>query len=156
MRHGALYSRWMAHPIMFRDDDPLLGRVRRIAMGFPGAREKISHGRPSFYTTKIFAYYGGSVKVDGVWVQHEESIMVLPDQAERQAILSDSRVYVPGYLGAYGWIGLDLAAAEAGWPEVAELIDASFRNTAPPRLIAELGGSIAVSGPDRDAPDRRG
>mgnify|MGYP000895616343 CR=1 FL=1 len=33
----------------------------------PGAAEKVSHGRPAFFTTKVFAYYGGSRKVDGVY-----------------------------------------------------------------------------------------
>lgn len=123
---------------MFRDDDPMLARVRQIALGFPGSAEKISHGRPAFYTTKIFAYYGGSVKVDGVWVEHDQSLLVLPDQSERKALLADSRMFVPGYLGSYGWVGVDLVAAEAGWEQVHELIDSSYRNTATARLVADL------------------
>jgi len=123
---------------MFRDEDPMLVRVRQIALGFPGSAEKISHGRPAFYTTKIFAYYGGSVKVDGVWVEHDQSVLVLPDQSERKALLADSRMYVPGYLGSYGWVGVDFVAAEAGWDQVRELIDSSYRNTGTARLVAEL------------------
>jgi len=95
----------VGHPIRFRDDDPMLARVRQIALGLPASAEKISHGRPAFHTTKIFAYYGGSVKDDGVWVEHEQSLLVLPGQSERKALLADSRMYVPGYLGSYGWIG---------------------------------------------------
>lgn len=132
------YGDDVAHPQMFEDDDPLLARVRRIALGLPGAAEKVSHGRPAFFTTKVFAYYGGSVKVDGEWVQHEQSVMVLPDRAEREALLADPRVYVPGYLGAYGWVGVDLSSAADGWAEVAELIESSYRITAPKRLVADL------------------
>ena len=33
----------MTHPIMFDEDDPLLGRVRALAFDFPGAREKVRH-----------------------------------------------------------------------------------------------------------------
>lgn len=131
----------MAHPKMFRDDDPLLARVREIATAFPGAAEKVSHGRPNFYTTKIFVYFGGSAKVEGEWVSHEKSVLVLPDETEREALLGDPRVYVPGYLGPYGWIGFELPplrAAKARWAEVAELIDASYRNTAGKTLIARL------------------
>lgn len=131
----------MVHPKMFRDDDPLLARVREIAMAFPGAAEKVSHGRPNFFTTKIFVYFGGSEKVDGEWVSHEGSILVLPDASERDALLEDPRVYVPGYLGPYGWVGLELPkarAAKAAWAEVAELVDASYRNTAGTRHVAEL------------------
>lgn len=130
----------MAHRQMFDDDDPVLARVREIALTFPGADMKVSHGRPAFFTTKVFAYYGGSVKVDGEWVQHEQAIMILPDESERRALLEDARVFVPAYLGPSGWIGLDLpsASARAGWDEVEELIDASYRLTAGKRNIAAL------------------
>ena len=126
---------------MFDDDDPLLLRVREMALAFPGAAEKVSHGRPTFYTTKVFAYYGGSQKVDGEWINHPRCVLVLPDQGELPSLVQDERFYVPGYLGPYGWIGFELPplrAAEARWAEVHELLDASFRNTAGKRLVAEL------------------
>ncbi len=140
-RYSPAYNDGVGHPIKFRDDDPLLARVRQLARSLPGSAEKISHGRPAFFTTKIFAYFGGSVKVDGVWVEHDRSLLVLPDQSERTALLTDSRAYVPGYLGSYGWIGFDLGAAEAAWEQARELIDSSYRNTAARRLIAELDSS---------------
>ena len=49
----------------------------------------------------------------------------------------DPRVWVPAYLGAYGWLGLDLDGVD-DWDEVAELLDASYRQTAPKRSIARL------------------
>jgi predicted DNA-binding protein (MmcQ/YjbR family) len=122
---------------MFDDDDPVLARVRDIALAFPGADEKVSHGRPAFFTKKVFAYYGGSHKVDGDWVQHPQSVMILPDVDERLALLDDSRVWVPAYLGPSGWLGFDLDD-DTDWSEVAELIDASYRRTAGARLITEL------------------
>ncbi len=42
----------MPHPIMFRDDDPDLAEVRTIALGFPEAFEKVSHGRPAFFVVE--------------------------------------------------------------------------------------------------------
>src|SRR3954464_8619072 len=99
----------MAHPIMFDEADPVLGRLRALALAFPEAVEKISQGHPAFFTTKVFAYYGGSVKVDGAYRHHERSVLVLLDTDEREALLADYRCYVPAYLGAYGWIGVDLA-----------------------------------------------
>ena len=122
---------------MFDDDDPYLARVRELAAEFPGTAMKVSHGRPALFTKKIFAYYGGSVKVDGAYEQHEQSVMILPDPGDRQALLEDERTFVPAYLGPYGWIGLDLDEA-SDWTEVAELLDASYRLTAPKKLIAEL------------------
>ena len=127
----------MAHPQMFDDDDPFLARVLELADELPGTQMKVSHGRPALFTKKIFAYYGGSVKVDGIYEQHEHSVMVLPDPGDRQALLEDDRTFVPAYLGPYGWIGLDLDET-TDWTEVAELLDASYRLTAPKKLIAEL------------------
>ena len=42
----------MAHPQMVDDDDPMLERVRAIALALPGASEKTSHGRPALHTVK--------------------------------------------------------------------------------------------------------
>ena len=74
---------------MFDDADPVLHRVREIALAFPGAAEKITHGHPAFYTKKVFAYFGGSRRVDGEWIQHERSIVVLLDEDERRAVSED-------------------------------------------------------------------
>ena len=133
------YSRVVAHPVMFDDDDPLLGRVRGLAAALPGTAEKVSHGRPAFFTKKVFAYYGGSLRVDGEWVQHGQAIVVLPDADDREALLEDGRTFIPAYLGPSGWIGIDLDAG-TDWSEVAELLDASYRLTAPKALVAELDG----------------
>jgi len=122
---------------MFDDDDPYLARVREAALGLPDSAEKVSHGRPAFFTKKVFAYYGGSVKVDGDWVQHPHSIIVVPDPAEREALLQDDRAFVPAYLGPSGWIGVDLEDI-SDWTEVVELLDSSYRLTAPKRSIATL------------------
>lgn len=122
---------------MFDEADPTLGRVRALALAFPDAQEKVSHGHPAFFTTKVFAYYGGSVKVDGTYHQHERSVLVLVDPDERAALLDDHRCYVPAYLGPSGWIGIDLAD-DPDWDEINELLDASYRRTAGPRRVALL------------------
>ncbi|MFG1609055.1 MmcQ/YjbR family DNA-binding protein [Actinoplanes sp. NPDC049265] len=128
----------MTHPIMFDDDDPLLTRVRDLALAFPDAAEKISHGHPAFYTTKVFAYYGGSVKRDGEWIRHERALLVLTDPDERAAMLSGpGRCFVPAYLGPSGWLGVDLGD-DTDWAEIAELLDASYRRTAGVRRVARL------------------
>ena len=130
----------MAHPPMFDPDDPVLARVRNIAFRFPGTAEKISHGRPAFYTKKVFAYYGGSVRRDaGDWVQYPQSVMLLLDSDERAALLDDARTFVPAYMGPSGWLGLDLTL-DPDFDELAELMEMSFRTTAPARLIRQLDG----------------
>lgn len=127
----------MAHPLMFDEDDPVLRRVREIALALPGADEKVSHGHPAFFTTKVFAYYGGSLKVDGAWEQHERSLVVLPDDEEARALLEEARCYRPAYLGPSGWVGVDLDDG-TDWDEVAELVEGSYRITAGARRVAEL------------------
>ena len=122
---------------MFDEADPFLGRLRTLALAFPGTAEKVSHGRPAFYTTKVFAYYGGSAKVDGVHQQHEQSVIVLVDPEERAALLAEDRCFTPAYLGPYGWVGVDLID-DNGWDEVRELLDASYRLTAGARRVALL------------------
>ena len=127
----------MAHPLMFDEADPVLSRVRSLALSFPDAAEKISHGHPAFFTTKVFAYYGGSVRVDGVHRRHEQSVLVLLEPDERAALLDDERVYVPAYLGPAGWIGIDLTP-DSDWSEINELLDASYRRTAGIRRVRAL------------------
>lgn len=119
------------------DDDPLLAELRALALDLPAAAEKVSHGRPAFYTTKVFAYYGGSVRLDGEWIPHDHALIVLPDPADRRALLEEERVFVPAYLGPSGWIGVDLDPS-TDWTEIAELLDASYRLTAGKRNVAAL------------------
>ena len=126
---------------MFDDDDPFLARVRELAAALPGTAEKISHGRPAFFTSKVFAYYGGSLKADGAWVEHPHSVIVQPDPADRRALIDNDRAFVPAYLGPSGWLGVDVDGTDTDWSEIAELLDASFRLTAPKRLVAELDAS---------------
>ncbi len=130
----------MPHPVMFSDDDARLAQVRTIALAFPEAFEKVSHGRPAFFAKKMFAMYGGSAKppTKGDYIQYPHSVMVKVDESDRRALERDSRFFYPAYLGPSGWLGLDLTAADADWNEIEELIDASFRMVAPKTLVRLL------------------
>ncbi|MDN6303559.1 MAG: MmcQ/YjbR family DNA-binding protein [Brachybacterium sp.] len=125
---------------MFDDDDPLLEQVRRVALALPGAQEKISHGRPAFFTTKVHCYFGGSVKADGRWHAHDQAVVLHLPPAETAALLQDPRCFIPAYLGPAGWIGLDLDERTDS-RELAELIEESYRTVAPERLVARLDGA---------------
>lgn len=127
----------MTHPLMFSPDDPLLARVRDIALTFPEADEKVSHGRPAFFTQKVFCNFGGSQRIDEEWVAHDAAIMVRPDADDDPALRQDPRFWVPAYLGPSGWLGIDVDE-DSDWQEIAELIDASYRMTAPRRLVKQL------------------
>lgn len=126
------------HPIMFTDDDPGLAELRVIALAYPQAYEKVSHGRPGFFVAKMFAMYGGSTKETGEMVTVPHCVMVKVDDADRAALEQDDRFFYPAYMGPSGWLGLDFTAATVDWEEVRELVDASYRLVAPRKLITQL------------------
>jgi hypothetical protein len=127
----------MAHPILFDGDDPALARVRSICLALPGAQERISHGRPWFCTRTGFAVYGGTLRGD-VSTAFDTALLVKADPQERPALLADARFFEPAYLWPSGWVGMDLSPAGTDWAEAAELVETSYRLTAPRRLVREL------------------
>lgn len=129
----------MAHHQMFDDDDPFLERIRAHALALPEAKEKVSHGRPAFHTVKVFAYFGGALKVNGEWEQHPHAIIIKPDTEEVTALLGEERCWVPAYLGTSGWLGVDIDA-DTHWDEIGELLEMSYRETATSKLVARLTG----------------
>ena len=130
----------MGHPIMFSDDDPVLARVRTIALAFPDATEKVAHGRPTFRCGKMFALYGGGTKKTATQPHRriDTSILFIADPAEHTALSQDERVFSPAYLSGAGWLGLDLSRGTIDWAEVTELLDASYRQIAPARSRTRL------------------
>ena len=138
----------MGHPIMFDDADPLLARLREICLGFPDAAEKVSHGRPNWYTTKVFASFGGKVKGDHADPLLDRALVFLPDPEDALALEQDPRIHVPAYWGPGGWRALRLDGpgpdgGEVDWDEVAEFVDASYRQTAGVRRVARLDAGRA-------------
>lgn len=122
----------MAHAQMFDDDDPVLARFRTLALGYPDAQEKVSHGRPAFFTKKVFAYFGGTEKhVTGQMEQHPHAVLLLLDPLDAEVMLERDDTFVPMYLGPTGWIGIDIDDLDDD--ELGELVADSYRNTAPTR-----------------------
>jgi len=127
----------MAHPQMFDDADPVFVRLKEICLALPGADMKISHGRPAFFTKKIFAAYGAVLKGEHDSGRYDRSVVFMPDELEAKALEQDDRFFTPAYWGPYGWIGLDLNG-DVDWEEVGQLVEESFGLTAPKKLVAEL------------------
>ncbi len=122
---------------MYSGDDFGLAEVRRICLALPQAHETLTFGRPWFRVKKTFAVFGGGTKgPEGR--MYPCSVIFLPDPDTRLALLEDPRAFVPAYFGPNGWMGLDLTAAPVDWQEIAELVEESYRNTAPKRLVALL------------------
>ncbi|GAA4422635.1 MmcQ/YjbR family DNA-binding protein [Georgenia halophila] len=140
---------------MFDDDDPYLVRLRRVALEFPDAEEQVGHGRPQFRagaSGKVFAVYGSGTKGPAATrVMYPHGLVLLPDEDDRLALAADPRVFVPAYYVPSGWIGIDLADGgtapeDVDWQEIAELLDASYRQVAGRSRVARLdadGGPAA-------------
>jgi predicted DNA-binding protein (MmcQ/YjbR family) len=125
----------MAHPRMYRDDDPYLGDLRTVCLAFPEACEVEAWGRPTFRAgKKIFSVFAGID--DRPW-----GVIFKPDADDRAALLEDPRFYSPPYWGPGGWIALDFDARRVDWVEVTELMDASYRQVALKRMLKALDGA---------------
>ncbi|MDQ3028815.1 MAG: MmcQ/YjbR family DNA-binding protein [Actinomycetota bacterium] len=124
----------MAHPRMYHDDDPYLSELRAVCLALPESAEVEAWGRPTFRAgKKMFAVFEGNQ-------DHPYGLVFKPDPAERAALLEDPRFWVPAYFGPGGWLALDLTTAAVDWTEVAELMDASYRQVALKRMLTALDG----------------
>jgi len=87
----------MAHPRMYREDDPHLAHVRELCLSFPEATEVEAWGRPTFRAGKIFCIFSGAD-------DHPFSLLFQADDDERPALLEDERSTSPPTTGARrGW-----------------------------------------------------
>jgi predicted DNA-binding protein (MmcQ/YjbR family) len=114
--------------------DTALARLRSICMAYPEAGENPSGvGSPSFTVRdKIFAMRHPHEGRPSMWCKAPPGIQgALVETAP-------GRFFVPPYVGHRGWVGVWLDV-ELDWDEIAELVDESYRMTAPKRLVAHLG-----------------
>ena len=113
-------------------DDDALERLRDICLAFPEASEQGGVGRPTFKVRqKIFAMRH---LMDGrlsVWLK-------APPGAQGALIQTSPDIFfMPPYVGRHGWVGAFLDA-DLDWDQLADLIEDSYRMTAPKRLVAQL------------------
>jgi predicted DNA-binding protein (MmcQ/YjbR family) len=112
----------------------LLERLRAICLRFPEAVEAGGVGNPSFKVrAKIFAMQHGHEGRPSVWVK-------APAGVQELLVGSDpARFFRPPYVGHHGWVGAFLDV-DVDWDELADLVEESYRITAPKRLQAQLDG----------------
>ena len=106
--------------------------MRAISLALPEAEEKPfgGHTAPSFRVRdKLFVM----TSEDGTTLTCKAAPGVQQALVEAQG----HRFFVPPYVGHRGWIGARLDV-EQDWDEMAELIEDSYRRTAPKRLSALL------------------
>ena len=110
-----------------------LDRLRAICLALPETTEKASWETiPTFRVRdKIFAQYETREDRPALWCK-------APPGAQGVLVGADpQRFFVPPYVGHIGWIGLWLDVP-VDWDEAADLVEQSYRMTAPKRLLALL------------------
>lgn len=133
---------------MILDVEPL-DQLRAICLALPEASEAGGVGNPSFKVRgKIFAMRH---QHNGRWSMWCKA----PPGAQEMLVETEpARFFVPPYVGHHGWIGvyLDVHAA-LDWDEIADLVDESYRMTAPKRLsrlLDDAGRGSQNRPPGRD------
>jgi predicted DNA-binding protein (MmcQ/YjbR family) len=111
-------------------------RLTKICKALPGA-EHIDQGDHTIYRVrgKVFAYYLDDHHGDGI-----VSVCVKSERGENvdRARLDPERFYLPAYIGPRGWFGMRLDRGRVPWSEVAEIVERSYRLTAPKALVKSL------------------
>jgi predicted DNA-binding protein (MmcQ/YjbR family) len=111
----------------------VLARLRKICLVLPEAEEIETWGHPTFRVrNKIFVGCGASE--DG---RAQMSCKAPPGEQQALVAADPERFFVPAYVGSRGWVGVWLDGA-TDWTEIAELVEESYRLTAPKRLLARL------------------
>jgi predicted DNA-binding protein (MmcQ/YjbR family) len=106
----------------------VLERVRALCLSLPEATETRTFGNPTFQITgKTFCVVES--------YRGEFSISVKVGKQKQTAYLADSRFYRTPYIGRYGWVSLRVDAAPLNWSEIQDLIEGSYRQIAPKRLV---------------------
>jgi hypothetical protein len=128
-----------------------LARVRTICASIPGTVEKLSHGEPTFFSPKrVFAMFAGNHHGDGriaVW---------LPAAAGAQAELieeSPDTYFRPPYVGASGWVGVDLSKVDD--EQLEALIHEAFRVVTAKSPAPRSSGTLESPNGERVPPRRR-
>jgi predicted DNA-binding protein (MmcQ/YjbR family) len=117
-------------------DDATLERLRAICLPLPEAAETGGVGSPSFKVRdKIFAMRHPMRLPDGdrpsLWCKARPGIQGALTRA------APERFAVPPYVGHRGWIAVYLDG-DVDWDELTDLVEESYRMTAPKRLAARL------------------
>jgi hypothetical protein len=109
-----------------------LERLRAVCLAFPEAVESGGVGDPSFKVRdKIFAMQHRMDERPSLWVK-------APDGVQEMLVGAvPERFFRPPYVGHRGWVGLRLDG-ELDWDELADLVEESYRMTAPKRLSAQI------------------
>jgi phosphoribosylglycinamide formyltransferase-1 len=113
-----------------------LEKVTEICLALPSAECTRSGDHATYRVRgKPFAYFLDDHHGDGI-----VSVCVKGELGENtdRARREPTRFYLPAYIGPRGWYGLRLDRGRPSFREVAEIVERSYRLTAPKTLIEKL------------------
>ena len=117
-------------------DARAIERLRKICLALPEAREKLSHGEPTWFAGKgkVFAmldnHHHGSEHL-AVWLPQPPGIQQMLIDAEPE------RFFRPPYVGPSGWVGVILDG-KPDWGAIVALVREAFVHVATATLRAKL------------------
>lgn len=111
-------------------------RVKAICRAFPGVEHEDQGDHVIFRVRrKVFVYFLDNHHGDGI-----VSVCVKSQLGENldRARLEPERFYLPAHIGPRGWFGMRLDRGRVRWREVEEIVERSYRLTAPKTLLKRL------------------
>jgi hypothetical protein len=112
----------------------IIAAVRKLALTFPDASERPSHGTPAWFVgKKQFATLVDNHHGDGEFALW----LAAPEGAQEMLIDSEpAHFYRPAYVGHLGWIAVRID--KAPWETIASVIESAYRTRASKKQIAAL------------------
>lgn len=114
-------------------------QVRKIALAFPGALEKPSYGKPSFFIEKKF--FTRLRAEDNSLVMHVGSI----EQRDMMLELDPQTYFITEHYK--DWPGLLVRISKITPAELKTMLDRRWREIAPKRLVREMDGGAKPAAP---------
>ena len=119
-----------------KNADKKLAKVTDLCLALPKAERTVSGSHATYRVRgKVFAYFLDDHHGDGI-----VSVCVKSELGENvdRVRRDPERYYLPDHIGPRGWFGLRLDRGRVDWREVANVVERSYRLTAPKTLVAKL------------------
>jgi predicted DNA-binding protein (MmcQ/YjbR family) len=114
----------------------MIERLREMCHSFPEVTEDRGVGAPAFKVNrKIFAMQHEVHGRPSMWCKAPPGVQDTLVEAD------PGRYFVPPYVGHHGWVGCYLDV-DIDWDDLTDLIEDSYRLTAPVRLVRLLDAQV--------------
>ena len=117
------------------DIEEVLEQVRSLCLALPEVEERLSHGEPTWFVRGkksfvMFCDHHHGLRL-GVWCAAAEGVQELRIEQDPDTF------YRPPYVGARGWLGVNLDA-DPDWDDVADILRDAYLAIAPKTLAARV------------------